>query len=72
MKPIWDPGWFPSPEGDIPGIIVIAVMAEACALGISRVEQRDLVGDAEAPIWIREIASALSSPPLIRSVSVSD
>lgn len=51
----------------------MAVIADACALGISRVEQRDLVGNVvEDPIWIRDIASALSSPPLIRRASASE
>lgn len=37
-------------EDDRCGRIVMALIAEACALGIKSVEQRDLVGDGEGPI----------------------
>lgn len=63
---------YPIPEDDICGAIVTALIAEACALGIIKVEQRDLVGNEDRQIWIREIESALSSPPLIISASPSD
>ena len=58
--------------GDRCGILVIVVMAEACALGSKRVEHREFVGELEGERWIRDIESALSSPPAISSASTSD